>query len=207
MSRTPFLRSSTNSVVSLSQISCRPRGGRREERRVAVVRRVVQLDEGADVDFPLPERAAESLPRRVGSRCPRLASVRSQPCQTPMRRALRRGGRKCRAARPCAGRSSVLRWWESPRPTRGCRPWRSVGPCAALALGIERQAEPGRRLADPAADLRRVLADAGGEDQRVHAASTAASAPMCLAALVHEVVHRERALPARACRAGRACRC
>src|SRR6185295_511446 len=36
--------------------------------RVAIVRRVVQLDEGADIDLLLPQRALESLPRRCGPR-------------------------------------------------------------------------------------------------------------------------------------------
>ncbi len=43
----------------------RPRGRGRKKRRVALVGRVVELDEGADVDFLLPERSAEPFPRRI----------------------------------------------------------------------------------------------------------------------------------------------
>src|SRR6185369_3353751 len=41
----------------------------REEGFVPVIRGVVQLDEGADVDLPLPERSLESLPGRLGRGC------------------------------------------------------------------------------------------------------------------------------------------
>src|SRR4051812_10784362 len=41
---------------------------------------------------------------------------------------------------------------------------------AGVRLRIQHEAQPGRSLADSLADLRRVLTDAGGEDDRVHAA-------------------------------------
>ena len=44
------------------------------------------------------------------------------------------------------------------------------GPCFAFARRVELDAEPGRLPAHPLADRRRVLADAGGEDDRVEAA-------------------------------------
>jgi len=44
----------------------RPGGDGRQERPVAVVGRVVHLDEGADVDLPLPEQPLESFPGRFG---------------------------------------------------------------------------------------------------------------------------------------------
>ena len=45
------------------------------------------------------------------------------------------------------------------------------GPLARVGVAIELDAEPRRGLADPLADLRRVLADAGGEHQPVDAAA------------------------------------
>ena len=62
-SSTPFLRSSMNSSFKRAQIVLRALGRRREERLVAVVRRVVLLDEVPDVDLFLPESRCEILPR------------------------------------------------------------------------------------------------------------------------------------------------
>ena len=57
-----FLRSSTNRSSSFFQMRLRAFGRRREERAVAVVRRVILLEEPAHVDVALPQAGFESAP-------------------------------------------------------------------------------------------------------------------------------------------------
>src|SRR4029453_5559332 len=56
---------------------------------------------------------------------------------------------------------------------------------------VDLDAEPGGGRADARADLRGVLADAGGEDQRVDAAEHSGQRPDLLGRAVDEVVQRE----------------
>ena len=81
------------------------------------------------------------------------------------------------------------------------------GPLARVGVGIELDAEPGAGLADPRADLGRVLADAGGEHEAVDAAQRRGERADLLGRAIDEVVHRQPCARARARRADRACRC
>ena len=187
MSRTPFLRSSTKSFVSVSQI-CFVRGvAGAEEGLVALVGRVVQLDEGPDVELPLPEGAAEPLPgRRRGSvfvgccDAARLVMSRRQA----RRPAMPSSALVCRAIIS----SSLVGITHAETRLSGGGDPRSV---RGVGARIERHAEPRRRLADAAADLGGVLADPGGEDQRVDAAEHGGERADLLRGLVDEVVDRE----------------
>ncbi len=76
-----------------------------------------------------------------------------------------------------------------------------------IRLVIELDAQPRRRLADPGPDLRRVLADAGGEDQPVDPAQHAGERADLLGRLVDEIVDGQTCARARRSREDRACRC
>ena len=81
------------------------------------------------------------------------------------------------------------------------------GPPLAIRVRVQVDAEPRRRVADPAADLGRVLADAGGEDERVDAAEHRGERADLLGGAVDEVVDRQLRRRLAAGRADRACRC
>ena len=102
----------------------------------------------------------------------------------------------------CAGRSSVLRWSGSPRPRLCCSRLEIRGPVRGVGLRVQLDAEPRGGLADAAADLGGVLADAGGEHQRVDPAEHGGERADLLGRAVDEVVdapaaRRARCLPSR----------
>ena len=71
---------------------------------------------------------------------------------------------------------------------------------------VECDAQPGRRLADSLANLRRVLADAGGEHQPIDSAQHRRERADFLGSAIDKVVHREPCLRFSVGQAGRACR-
>ncbi len=205
MSSTPFLRSSTNSVVSVFQMRCRARRGGRQEGLVAVVRLVVLLDEVANVDLLLPEARPEAVPRR--RRLVRLRCVAIGRHVVLLRDRAHARGSPVPAAARCAGRSSVLRWSGSPTPTPCWPAWRFAGPCVAFASASSSMPSHAEASQIRAADLRRVLADAGREDQAVDAAQHRRERADLLGRAVDEVVDGEPRRRLGAARADRACRC
>ena len=204
----PLLDEQRRSACPRSSSSARWRGARNAV--VAVVRRVVLLDEVADVDLLLPEAGPESVPGRtprreslVGCRGRRAMSVllSASPAVRPRR------FDEPQQPRPCAGRSSVPRWSGSPRPTRGCRRRRSRAPCAgsrSSSSSMPSQAEASqirRRISAEFSPMPAVNTSA------VDAAEHGGQRADLLGRPVDEIVDREPRRRRSCCRAGRACRC
>ena len=81
------------------------------------------------------------------------------------------------------------------------------GPPARVGGGVQLDAQPGRVPADPLANRRRVLADAGGEHDRVEAAQRGGERAEFAPDPVDEQIDRLRARAVVDCEQRRACRC